>query len=141
MSTDKDKIINELIEVVRKKKDEINKIEKPQWETNCVVISKTGTKNLKVLTLEETVKEFANITVEAKSYDIANATLNTSIEWTMSGSNFKSWENDFKNRIAQLTVSDKKKELDAIEIKLNSMISKEEREARELEIIKAKLLG
>ena len=143
MTNEKDRLIDELIEIARKKREQIQKTEKPNWITNCSfrVNEETSVSvNLQVCSDVKTLVGLLGKLYEKKNgFDKANKFLNTNEEFTWFGHTLEEWGADIKTRIDKLNVSNTKKELEIIESKLNSKISKERRDELELEEIKKQL--
>lgn len=144
MSSEKDKLIDELIEIARQKKAEIEKTEKPTWKTNCLFGTEASSVKTNIRTVSsagELVKIASQIISREKDHAEANKLLGTSEEFEYSGFSKQDWIDDLKTRVDQINLSQKKKDLELIEKKLDGMISKERREELELAAITKALKG
>lgn len=142
METAKDKQVQELFKIVQAKKVEIAKAEKPNWITNGSFGYNKDTSsrtNIHVVSeVDELVSILGFLLEKKKSFAEANAILGTNETFKWLNFELEDWQSDIQTRINKIQITKKKKELDAIESKLNSLVSKEMREALELaEITKA----
>lgn len=142
MENQKDKQVQELFKIVQQKKAEIIKAEKPNWLTNCSFgynKDSSARQNIQVVSdVEELISILGFLIEKEKGFDAAQQVLGTSETFKWLGFTVEEWQSDIQTRINKIQISKKKKELDAIETKLNSLVSKEMREALELaEITKA----
>jgi hypothetical protein len=139
----KDQIIDELIEKTQKRKAEIEKAEKPSWQTNCLFgydNSNVGKTNLRVVSnINEIVSMLAFILQKQNSFVQANNMLGTKEKFDWLGFSLEEWQSDLRTRIEQITVTAKKKELAEIETQLDGLISKERREELQLAAIMKRL--
>lgn len=144
MTNDRDKLVKELFEVVQEKKAAIAKAEKPSWETNCAFRygkeSSVSTNIHVCATVEDLLDILTFLVTKKDAYDTAQKLLGTSIKFKWFGYTFGEWLSDIKTRLDKIEISVKKKELEALEARLDKLVSKEMREALELEEIK-KILG
>lgn len=144
MSNDRDKIVKELFDVIQEKKAEIAKAEKPNWETNCAFRygkESSVSTNLQVCNSAEELLDILTFLVSKKdAYDTAQKLLGTSIKFKWFGYTFGEWLSDIKTRLNKIEISSKKKELEALETRLDKLVSPEMKEAMELEEIR-KILG
>ena len=144
MSTEKDKLVLELFQVAQTKKAEIAKAEKPKWETNCAFRynkdSSTST-NLQVCSdVEELVHILAFLCDRKNGFDEAQKITGTTLKFKWIGFSFEEWVSDIKTRIDKIQISNKKKDLEVIEARLDKLVSKELRDKWELDKL-TKLLG
>lgn len=144
MTTEKDKLVQELFKVVQTKKAEISKAEKPTWLTNCSFGYEKGTSNktnIRTVTdIEELVTILAFVVGKEKDFSTAKELLNVTVPFNWGGFTKEEWVTDLQTRINQIQISQKKKELESLETRLNGLVSKEMRDQMELEEI-TKLLG
>jgi len=142
--TAKDVLIDELIQIAQNKKKEIEKAEKPTWLTNCLFSYDNSSMKTNIRTVSS-IRELVNILAFVINKDIsfstANSFLGTKEVFEYFGFTKEDWINDIKTRIDQINITAKRKELEGIESKLDSMISKERREELELEAIVKQLKG
>jgi hypothetical protein len=145
MATLTDKKVQQLFEVVQKKKEEIKKIEKPNWFTNCAfrpdTDSTVGSFNLQtvsdpnVLVLALSKLQVLKETAERVSVDLGVE----GYKFSHLGFSFDDWKSDFQTRVAKIQISKKKSELASLETRLNSLISPELKAELELEAISKEL--
>jgi len=144
MSSEKDKLIDELMEIARQKRVEIEKTEKPTWNTNCLFGTDSSSVKTNIRTVSS-VGELVNITsqiiTKEKSHKEANEVLGVNEPFEYGGFTKEDWISDLRTRTNQINLSEKKKELEMIEKKLDSMVSKDRREELELQAIAKKLKG
>lgn len=139
MAKKSDQTTLNLIKEVKKQKTEIAKAERPSWNTN-LAFSFTGNPKdaLNMHTLssaEELVSIVAFLLDRAKSYAEACTLLNVTSEFKWQGFTLKEWTEDVKTRLDKIQISSKKKKLEALEARLNAVISPELKTQMELEAI------
>jgi len=143
MSTEKDKIIDELFGVIQKKKEEIKKVLKPEWNTNCsyVPIFRTNQQlNLKVIAnVDEIVNHVTGLMYRMDYISKAAAVLEVKPNYEWQGFLISDWIADFKTRVAIINVAKKKKELESLSKRLDKLVSPTRREELELEAIRKEL--
>lgn len=136
----KDEIVQDLIAIVQKKKAEIEKLQKPTWETNCVFTIDGKVSNIRTITSTDTVlKLTASLITERKAFNEAAEILGLNGEFRFGGFTFDQWVNDFKNIAGNITIKEKLESLKKDEDALDKMVSKEKREEMELAAIAARL--
>lgn len=138
----KDEIIDELIQLTQRKKDEIARAEKPQWLTNCS-FGYEGTSvrgNIRTVSNPtELVTQLAYILGKAKDFETARSLIGAPVTFEYLGFSVADWAADYKTRFDMITLADKRRELDEIERQLDGLVSKERREQLQLEAIAKKL--
>ena len=143
MANDRDKLVQELFNVVQEKKAAIAKAEKPNWETNCAFRynkDSSASINLQVCSDGEELVNILGFLIEKKNaFESAQKILGTSFKFKWSGFSFEDWSSDLKTRLDKIEISIKKKELEMLEGRLNGLVSKEMREQLELDEIKKML--
>jgi hypothetical protein len=144
MENQTDKKVQEFFKVVQQKKTEIAKAEKPDWKTNCSFSynKDSGSRiNLQVVAdVEELVMMLAFLIDKNQSFDKAQSFLGTDLEFKWMGFTFNEWKSDIQTRINKVQISKKKKELEALESRLDKLISPELKAQMELDEI-SKLLS
>ena len=134
----KDKIIDGLFEVIQTKKEEIKRIEKPEWKTNCSY-SFDGTRlNIRVLHIDEVVNCVQEL-LQIQDYRTGACTILELPMKKWQGFEIEDWIEDFKTRASIINVASKKKELEKLEGRLDKLVSKEKREEMELAAIQKEL--
>lgn len=134
----------QLMEQVKKQKEEISKAEKPNFSTNCA-FSYTGkandTINLHAERYVENLIDMAGFLHDKeKRYKDAEILLDVKgppFKWL--GYSVEEWLGDIKLRINKIQITSKKKKLEALESRLNAIISPELKRAMELEAIAKEL--
>lgn len=144
MENQTDKKVQEFFKVVQQKKAEIAKAEKPDWKTNCSFSynKDSGSRiNLQVVVdVEELVLILAFLIEKNQAFDKANALLGTDLEFKWMNFTFEDWKSDIQTRINKVQISKKRKELEALESRLDKLISPELKAQMELDEI-SKLLS
>jgi len=139
-----DKLVQELFSVVQAKKAEIAKAEKPNWETNCAFRynkDSSASINLQVCAdVEELVHILAFLCERKSNFDKAQEIVETKLKFKWLGFSFDEWVSDIKTRIAKIQITNKKKELEVLESRLDKIVSPELKAKWELEEI-SKLLS
>lgn len=137
-----DEIVQELIDVVKVKKAEIAKAEKPKWLTNCSYPygEENGSVrvNLNTVTQEKTlVAILADLLTRKKAHEEAQYILGSKVPFTWGGYTFDDWKGDIQTRLFKIQITDKKKELELLEARLDKLISPELKAKLELEEIQS----
>jgi len=131
--------VQKLFEVVNQKKKEIEKIEKPTWLTNCSFRydkNSSVNQNLQVLTeVDDMVSILAFLLEKEEYYHIACEKLGVKGTFKWLGFTLDEWHSDIQTRINKIEISKRKKELEILETRLNSLISPELKAQMELEEI------
>lgn len=143
MTTKNDEIIEGLFKKVQEKKAEIAKAEKPQWQTNCAFVydNSSTVMNIQVISnIDVLVDMLSYILIKSESHKQVVKRLDLQErEYKYMGFTVDEWESDIKTRINKIQITSKKKELDELEKKLNSLVSPEKRTEMELAEIAKKL--
>lgn len=146
MAAKTDKKTLDLIKEVTRQKAEIASIERPTWQTNCSFPTAEGKMNDAInIHVERSVKTIISLAAllmeKEVSYDKAAAALGIENPpaFIWNGFSTKDWLADFKLRINQLQIATKKAKLEALENRLNAIISPELRAQMELEAIQKEL--
>lgn len=133
-----------LIQQVKKQKDAIAAAERPQWKTNCSFRFHEGDKphNLHVVKDIQLLVEIASF-LWAKNRDYTEAAKALGVEdapsWDYEGFPLTDWLDDVKLRITKVQIETKRRKLEALEERLNKIVSPELRAQMELEAIEAEL--
>lgn len=143
MSTNNDKLVQELTKIVNEKKAAIAKAERPNWNTNCAFrYSKDSAAsiNLQVCgNVEDLVNILGFLCEKRNAFNEAQKIIGTNLEFKWFGFTFDEWAEDIKTRIDKIEITMKKKELEMLEERLNKLISPELRAQMELEEIRKSL--
>jgi len=138
----KDKIVQELFDIIQIKKAEIAKAEKPTWNTNCLFSYENfnSPTNLRVVSkISDIVQMLAYLLSNEKDWALANEKLATNVEFLYNGYTVEEWTSDFKTRISQISIIESKKNLESLQSRLDKLVSKEMREKLELEAIQKEI--
>lgn len=134
----------ELIQTVKRQKEEIARAERPNWITNCSFSYTENGANPVNLHVEANVRNLVLIVAfllnKAGSY--AEAAVHLGVEapaFQWGGFSANDWIEDIKLRINKIQIASKRKKLEALEERLNRIISPELRAQMELEAIESEL--
>jgi len=134
-----DEIVQELVAIVNKKREEIQKAERPNWITNGsfkFAKGSTDSFNLQTITdIDVFVNALSFLIDKEKSYKVACDTLGVDSKFDWFGFSVEDWTSDFKTRITKIQLTQKKKELEIYEKELDELVSPEMRRAMKLEKI------
>lgn len=140
---DQDVEVQALFETVQKKKADIAKAEKPNWETSCTFHrdpNSSASQNIQIITkVDDLVDIIAFLLEKQHFYQEANKVLGTKVKFLWQGFTVAQWISDIKTRINKVDISKKRKELETLESRLNAILSPEARRKMEIDAIKAQL--
>lgn len=136
--------INELFEIVKKQLAEVEKAEqasKSAWKTNCSFqMNGQPTINLQTADVAKVMELTKHLILQRDLHEKANAALDLSQPFTFAGYSFDDVVTDCKTRLAKLSVKEKRVKLDALNARLDAIVSPEQRRQMELEAITKELL-
>lgn len=139
MANQTDKQVQELFKIVQAKKSEIAKLEKPSWNTNgSFGYSKDLNSRVNIhacADVEELVSIVAFLIGKKQNFEEAQTVLGTKVDFKWMGFSDAEWIEDIKTRINKIQISQKRKELEAVESRLDKLISPELKAQMELEEI------
>lgn len=137
MAKKQDKKVLELIEQIRLKKESIEKSERPNWKTNCILdIPEVGKINLHVSNdIGDLTAAYAHILCRYEYFQKAQTELGTNIAFKYDGYPIEDWHSDILARINKLKISTEKNQLAALEARLNNILSSEAKAKKELDAI------
>lgn len=147
IQTDDDKIMK-MMEVVKQRKAEIAKISRPTWLTSCTIgynpESVADRVNIQTVTKPERLIElYSFLLVKEQTWMESVTALDFLGEPvskpTYMGYSVADWKTDLRARAAQLTIEKKKKELEKLEQRLDSIVSPEQRRKLEMAAIEREL--
>ena len=138
-TTETDKAVLGLLATVKKQKDEIKAAKKkPEWKTTCTLSAGSDSVHDRINII--TVRE-PKVLVDLYSFFLNRENL-----WTESckelgvelapehmGFSFEDWKTDLKTRASQLELDNKKAKVDALDKRINKLVTVEQR--RELELV------
>lgn len=136
----------QLIQEVTKQKKEIATAERSRFVTNCNFSYFVGSPNVINLHVESSVETLVKIVAflleRVGRYDEAAKFLGIESPppFTWQGFPVSDWIADVKTRLGKVQIEAKKKKLEALEARLNSIVSPELRAQMELEAIERELL-
>ena len=137
----------DLIKEVNRQKAEISKAEKPNWITTCTFSYNEGAAgsasatNLHVETNIRNIICIASFLMD-KERSYLEAAKRLGVEapvFTWQGFSVNDWVEDIKMRINKIQISSKRKKLETLEARLNSVISPELKAEMELDAIESEL--
>lgn len=153
MTKNTDTVVMEMLEKVQAKKAEIEKaLSIPRWRTNCSIdvtwsclpnrdIKSSNRINLATITDTNVILDlFSLLTQRENDQKEVAKELNIKPNLNWQAYSIDDWKKDLKDRMAQITVEQKRKELEELDKRINKLVSPEQRREMELEAIK-KLLG
>lgn len=137
MSNKNDAMVLQLWEKVKAKKKEISAVEKPKWRTSCTIGRNpeivTDRINIQTVTdVRKLVDIYGFVMVQAAVWEDAVKELGVKLPFVWMGYSDEDWKSDIKARVSQVSLNEKRKELEALEQRLDGLISIEQR--RELEL-------
>ncbi len=145
MAAKTDKKTMDLINEVKRQKAEIAKADRPQYRTNCFFPYVEGAAQTINILVESNIRNLICIASflmdKESSYKEAAKALGVESppDFTWSGFSASDWVEDLKTRIVKTQIAVKRKKLEALEARLNSIISPEMRAELELAAITEEL--
>ena|ERR1700722_13168199 len=140
-----DKKTLDLIQEVRRRKQEIQKAERPNWKTNCSFSWVEGSAGITNIHVESSVRNLLLIASFLKDKEtgynnIASALGIESVPlFTWCGYSAGDWLDDIRSRVNKIQIAAKKDSLEKLELRLNAIISPELRAELELASIAEEL--
>lgn len=138
---DMDKTVDDLIQRVKERREKVGALKKPQWITPCSLvlpgmerINIQVDKDLGVLAVACGMLMRMKTDIEAASKE-----LEVEIEPKWQNYPIDDWIADIKLRVRITNIKAEQEKLDAMEAKLNKLMSPEQRRAMELAAIEAEL--
>ena len=138
MSTNIDQKVLDLFNLLQTKKKEVEAAsEKPNWKTSLSIgfIQDSVATNINIATVTDLAKLVdlhSFLLIKSDYWDKSCKQLGIDVPFKWMGYTLNQWTFDFAARVKQINLSNKKKELAALEIRVNSLITVEQR--RELEL-------
>ena len=110
-----DKAVQQLFEVVQKKKAEIAKAEKPNWLTNCSFRynkESSNSTNIQVCSdVNELITILGFLIGKQNEFNLAKEVLGVTNTFNWFGFTLEEWTNDIRTRIDKIQITNKKKDL------------------------------
>lgn len=145
MAKETDEKTLKMIEQVAKQKREIEKAERPNWITTCSFSYTENPAQAINIHVEQNVRNLiciaAFLVEKERAYNEAAQILGIDDppKFSWQGSSSADWHEDIKTRINKIQIGAKKKKLEALEARLNAIISPELKAQLELEAIERDL--
>lgn len=139
-NTNTDAIVLDLFNKVREKQKEISSVQRVKWETSCTIGYNPETVadriNIQTITdLAKLVDIYGFLSQKLDKWNESTLLLGVKLPFKWMGYSYEQWTTDIKNRVAQINVNVKKKELENMEERLNKLITVEQRRTMELEAL------
>ena len=142
-----DAIVFDLLAKVEEKKKQINVSSAPkEWKTNCSISTNPNESlsermNIRAIKDMSVIIDLYGFLLHKERFSTdAALELGMSPDKNYMGYSFCDWKHDLRNRADQISLSCQKKELDALESRLNKIVSPEQRRMMEIEALK-KIIG
>ena len=138
----KDQTTLSLIKEVQRQKQEIAKAEKPSWNTNMSFSfsERTGTVNLHTVATPTELASIATFLLnQSRSHEEACSLIGVAVPFKWQGFTLGEWIEDIKTRASKIQITEKKNKLEALEKRLNAIISPELKAEMELQAIAEEL--
>lgn len=140
--TTTDDAVMELLVLVGRKKEEIKRAKKrPAWKTNLSIGkeepgSAAGRVNIMTRTdPNEIVDWYVFLDQKEAGIEIAAKELGLPVDLTWLGYPIADWKEDLRSRATQLSVDIKKKEIEALDKRVNKLVSPDQRREMELKAL------
>ncbi len=136
-----DELVLDLLKKVQQKKDEIKAAKKkPQWKTNLSIgrdsTTTHGRVNIQVRTdPNEIIDWYVFLTQKEEHASKAAKELGLPVDLSWLGFPIADWKSDLKSRAAQLSIDAKQKEMEALDKRVNKLVSADQRREMELKAI------
>ena len=129
-----------LIEKVKEKKSQIQKVENPSWKTNCVFTLGGDKINIRTLqTVSELVSIASAVRARETSWKEVIEELGVKEDCVVCDYSPNDWMSDIKTRVNKININMDKRNLAKLEERLDKIISPELRAKMELEAIEKEL--
>ena len=141
MAKTTDEAVMELLVTVQRKKEEIKAAKKkPQWKTNLSIgrdpQTPQGRVNIMTRTDPNEIVDWYVFLVQKEEHvEKAASELGLPANLTWLGYPIADWKEDLKSRAAQLSIDQKQKEIEALDKRVNQLVSPDQRRAMELEAL------
>ena len=124
-----DKLVLDLINLAKTKKEDITKAEKPNWKTNCSFKynpESSAAINIQVATdINVLVSILGFLYTQESNFNKASEDVGADAKFTWGGSTVAEWKDDIKTRITKIQINKKKAELEEVEQRLEKLVSPE----------------
>ena len=141
MAENMDDKVMKLMDEVRKRREKVGFLKKPQWSTSCS-LQLPGQDRLNIQVCNDlAVLAFACGTLQRMSEDIKRAAKELELEIDLKWQNYpiEDWINDIKLRVRVTQIKAEQQKLARLEAKLKPLVSEDQRRKMALEEIEADL--
>ena len=137
-----DELVQELFDKVQSKKAALAQANKPCWNTSGSFgyspSNPSGDINIKTLNDKRKIVDMLAFLMDrARAHSEAASALGVTAAFSWQGFTLNEWKSDFQTRVDQLMYTEKKKELDQLEARLDAILSPEMKRTMELNTIAA----
>lgn len=136
-----DDAVMALLVKVQQKKDEIKAAKKkPQWKTNLSIgkDAKISQGRVNIMTRtdpNEIIDWYVFLSLKEDYIEKAADELGLPADLTWLGYSITDWKTDLKSRAAQLSIDEKQREMEALDRRVNKLVSPDQRREMELEAL------
>lgn len=136
-----DELVLDLLKKVERKKNEIKAAKKaPKWKTNLSIGRDSTTTHGRVNIMTRTdpneiIDWYIFLMTKADNISKAAEELGLSTDLTWLGFPIADWKDDLKTRAAQLSIDQKQKEMEALDKRVNKLVSPDQRREMELQAL------
>lgn len=140
-----DDAVMELLRTVKQKKDEIKALSrKPNWLTTCTLgrNSDSAADRVNIMTIVDPARiiELYTFLLEKElHWEKAAKDLGFDLAPTHQGYSIADWKADLKTRASQLVLEQKRRDIDTLDKRINSLVSPDQRREMELEALQKEL--
>ena len=137
-------VLDLLVKVDQKKKEIAKAKTRPSWKTSCTFgrDPASAADRTNIQTVRESrklVEIYAFLTSQESELHKAAKELNVEFDGTWQNYSINDWKDDLKTRAGQLSIESKQKELDALDERVNRLVSPDQRRAMELKALQQML--
>lgn len=135
-----DQIVIDLLNKVKEKRQILEKKQKAKWVTSCTIgynpSSVADRINIQTVTdINILVDICAFLQSKEQAFNRARETLQVDVEFSYMGYSVQDWITDLKTRIDFISINAEKKELAALEARIDKLVTNDQRREIELEEI------
>lgn len=136
-----DKKVLDMMAKVKAKRAEIRDLAKPQWKTTCSLqLPGWDRLNIQVETdINRLALAFGTLRLIGDGLKIAAKELDCKIDLRWNNYGIEDWLSDIQQQVKRVGLNEEKKKLAAMETKLNTLMSPEQRRQMELEDLEKEL--
>lgn len=135
-----DQIVIDLLNKVKEKRKSLEKKQKAKWITSCTIgyNPNSVTDRINIQTVSDInilVDICAFLQNKEQAFNRARETLQVDVEFSYMGYSVQDWITDLKTRIDFISINTEKKELAALEARIDKLVTNDQRREIELEEI------